>query len=146
MPPRGPSSELPAVDLHRVVLLRKIWSTDMHVGWDWGNTTHAVAVIDNKGHTIDRGLISQPETCLEATLSRLASHAAPADLPVAIETTRVLVVDRLLAAGHPVVPVHPNAFNAVRPRWGAARAKDDPGDAFKLADYLRTDGHRLRTL
>src|SRR5699024_7615974 len=66
--------------------------------------------------------------------------------PVAIETTRGLVVDRLLVAGHPVVPVHPNAFNAVRPRWGAARAKDDPGDAFKLADYLRTDGHRLRTL
>ncbi|MFI7680551.1 transposase [Actinophytocola sp. NPDC049390] len=65
---------------------------------------------------------------------------------MAIETTRGLVVDRLLAAGHPVIPVHPNAFNAVRPRWGAARAKSDPGDSFKLADYLRTDGHQLRTL
>jgi hypothetical protein len=56
------------------------------------------------------------------------------------------VVDRLLAAGHPVVPIHPNAFNAARPRWGASRAKSDPGDSFKLADYLRTDGHRLRRL
>jgi len=118
----------------------------MHVGWDWGNTTHAVAVIDDQGHTIDRWPCPHTEDGLEATLTRLASHAAPADLPVAIETTRGLVVDRLLVAGHPVVPVHPNAFNAVRPRWGAARAKDDPGDAFKLADYLRTDGHRLRTL
>jgi hypothetical protein len=56
------------------------------------------------------------------------------ELPVAIETTRGLVVDRLLAAGHPVIPVHPNAFHAVRPRWRAARAKNDPGDSFKLAD------------
>jgi hypothetical protein len=62
---------------------------------------------------------------------------------VAIETTNGLVVDRLLAAGHPVVPVHPNAFNATRPRWGASRAKSDPGDSWKLADLLRTDRHRL---
>src|SRR5699024_5099620 len=127
-------------------LLRKIWSTDMHVGWDCCNTTHAVAVIDDQGHTIDRWPSPHTEVRLEPTLTRLPSHAAPADLPVANATTRGLVVDPLLAAGHPVVPVHPHAFNAVRPRWGAARAKDDPGDAFKRADYLRTDGHRLRTL
>ena len=55
-------------------------------------------------------------------------------------------MDRLLAAGHPVIPIHPNAFHASRPRWGAAGAKSDPGDSYKLADYLRTDGHRLRAL
>jgi hypothetical protein len=65
---------------------------------------------------------------------------------VAIEATRGLVVDRLLGAGHPVIPMHPNAFHAVRPRWGAARAKHDPGDSFKLADYARTDIHRLPVL
>jgi len=53
---------------------------------------------------------------------------------------------RLLAAGHPVVPVNPSAFHAARPRWSAAGAKSDPGDSYKLADYLRTDGHRLRRL
>jgi len=51
-----------------------------------------------------------------------------------------LVIDRLLEAGHPVVPIHPNAFHATRPRWGASKAKSDPGDSFKLADYLRTEG------
>ena len=55
-------------------------------------------------------------------------------------------MDRLLAVGHPVIPVHPNAFHAVRPRWGSARAKNDPGDSFKLADYARTDIHRLPVL
>jgi transposase len=52
----------------------------------------------------------------------------------------------LVEAGHPVVPIHPNAFNAARSRWGASRAKSDPGDSYRLADYLRTDGHRLRRL
>jgi transposase len=51
-----------------------------------------------------------------------------------------------VAAGHPVVPVHPTAFWAARPRWGASGAKSDAGDSYKLADYLRTDGHRLRRL
>ncbi|MDE1675588.1 IS110 family transposase, partial [Nocardia gipuzkoensis] len=75
-----------------------------------------------------------------------ARHGDPADLPVIIERTSGLIVDRLLAAGYPVVPVHPTAFHAARPRWGASGAKSDPGDSYKLADYLRTDGHRLRQL
>jgi transposase len=65
---------------------------------------------------------------------------------VAIETTSGLVVDRLLELGHPVLPSHPNAFNVTRPRWRANRAKSDPTDSSKLADYLRPHGHRLRLL
>jgi hypothetical protein len=72
--------------------------------------------------------------------------AEPAALPVIIERASGLVVERLLAAGHPVVAVHPTAFWAARPRWGASGAKSDPGDSDKLADDLRTDGHRLRRL
>jgi Transposase len=48
-------------------------------------------------------------------------------------------VDRLLAAGHPVVRIHPNAFHAARPRWGGSRAKSDAGDAVKLAEFVRTE-------
>jgi transposase len=116
------------------------------VGWDWATGSHDVTVIDNIGAKAARWALAHTETGVASTLARLRRHGDPADLPVAIETTRGLVVDRLLAAGHPVFPVHPNAFNAIRPRWGAARAKSDPGDSFKLADYLRTDGHQLRTL
>ncbi|MEU1592101.1 transposase, partial [Streptomyces sp. NPDC005708] len=57
-----------------------------------------------------------------------------------------LAVDRLLAAGHPIVPVHPNAFHAMRARWGASKAKTDAGDSMKLADCPRTDGHLLPRL
>ena len=118
----------------------------MFAGWDWATGSHDVTVIDEAGTKTDRWALPHTETGMAAALARLRRHGDPAGLPVAIETTRGLVVDRLLAAGHPVIPIHPNAFNAIRPRWGAARAKTDPGDSFKLADCLRTDGHQLRTL
>jgi hypothetical protein len=118
----------------------------LFVGWDWANETHDVSVLDQEGNLLDRWVLRHDEEGIDAALSRLASHGALGELPVAIETTSGVIVDRLLEAGHPVVPIHPNAFNAARPRWGASRAKSDPGDSFKLADYLRTDGHRLRRL
>jgi Transposase/Transposase IS116/IS110/IS902 family len=118
----------------------------MFVGWDWATESHAITVLDARGAIVDRWTCPHDEAGLSATLERLVRHAAPAELPVAIERADGLLVDRLMAAGHPVVPIHPNAFHAARPRWGAAKAKSDPGDSAKLADYLRTDGHRLRRL
>jgi len=118
----------------------------MQVGWDWATEAHDVTVMDDAGAVVDRWAPAHDEAGIEASLRRLAAIGDPAALPVAIEATHGLVIDRLLAAGHPVVPVHPNAFHATRPRWGASRAKSDPGDSFKLADYLRTEGHRLRRL
>lgn len=118
----------------------------LYVGWDWASQSHDVTVIDGAASVIDRFTLRHDEAGILQALERLGRLGDPGDLPVAIETTSGLVVDRLLAAGHPLVPIHPNAFHATRPRWGAARAKSDPGDSLKLADYLRTEGHRLRRL
>ena len=118
----------------------------MQVGWDWASASHDVTVLDDAGGLVDRFALAHDEAGIKDALERLAGLGDPSELSVAIETTSGVVVDRLLAAGHPVVPIHPNAFNAARPRWGASKAKSDPGDSYKLADYLRTDGHRLRTL
>lgn len=118
----------------------------MLIGWDWASATHDVTVMDESGAGVDRFALTHDERGIEEALAKLARHGRPEDLPVAIEATASLVIDRLLAAGHPVVPIHPNAFHATRPRWGASKAKSDPGDSFKLADYLRTESHRLRRL
>jgi len=116
------------------------------VGWDWASTSHDVTVLDDQGRVVERWALRHTEQALAEALARLARHGEPAEVPVIIERSAGLVVDRLLAAGHRVVPVHPTAFHAARPRWGAAGAKSDPGDSYKLADYLRTDGHRPRRL
>ncbi|WP_432169308.1 IS110 family transposase [Streptomyces sp. 1222.5] len=118
----------------------------MFIGWDWATETHDVTVMDGTGRRVDRWELAHTEEGFTTTLARLRKHGDPADLPVAIETSRGLAVDRLLAAGHPVIPVHPNAFHAMRARWGASKAKTDAGDSMKLADYLRTDGHLLPRL
>lgn len=118
----------------------------MHVGWDWASQNHDVTVIDDAGAIRARFAIGHDEASLHGLFQDLASLAAPADLPVAIERPDGIIVERLLAAGHRVVPVHPNAFHAARLRWGAGRAKSDSADSYMLADYLRTDGHRLRRL
>lgn len=118
----------------------------LYAGWDWASESHDVTVLDPQGEVVDRFSLVHDEAGLAGALARLAGLGDPGAVPFAIEATSGLVVDRLLAVGHPVVPIHPNAFHATRPRWGASRAKSDPGDSFKLADYLRTDGHRLRRL
>lgn len=118
----------------------------MFVGLDWGGLRHAVCVVDGNGAVVDRFEVAHDRAGLDTLLARLHRHGAAAELAVAIERPSGLVVDRLVAAGHPLVPVHPNLLKACRPRYRAAGAKSDPGDAFMLADILRTDGHRLRPL
>lgn len=113
------------------------------VGVDWGCGSHAVCVLDAKGAVLDRFEVGHDREGLAALTARLRRHGAP---PVAIERPTGLLVDHLVKAGLVVVPIHPNAVKACRPRYCAVSAKSDPGDAYVLADMLRTDGHRLRPL
>src|SRR5207245_3402977 len=83
---------------------------------------------------------------LTEVLRRLQRYRRRGHLRVALERPSGLLVDTLVDAGLEVVPIHPNALKASRPRYSAAGGKSDPGDAFILADVLRTDGHRFRPL
>jgi len=118
----------------------------LYAGIDWAARRHELAVVDGSGRVVTSFGFAHSEQGLLGMLGRLSALAPPNEIRVAIERPNGLLVERLLAAGHGVYPIHPNAFAAARPRWGASRAKSDPGDAYCLADYLRTDGHRLRPL
>jgi len=115
-------------------------------GLDWGGAAHAVCVIDAPGGILARLEVRHDAEGLRCLLDQLARIAPAPDLPIAIERPSGLIVDTLLGAGHPVVPIHPNVVKACRPRYRAAGGKHDPGDAYLLADVLRTDGHRFRPL
>jgi transposase len=115
-------------------------------GLDWGGSAHAVCIVDDCGQAIESFEVKHTLEGVGEMLRRLARVAPAIELPVAIERPSGLIVDALIEAGHPVVPIHPNFVKACRPRYRAAGGKSDPGDAYMLADILRTDGHRFRPL
>ena len=112
-------------------------------GLDWASQTHAVCVIDEHGSVSERFEIAHDGAGLADLLRRLRHWHCP---PIAIERPSGLVVDTLIEAGFIVVPIHPNAVKATRPRYRSHGAKSDASDAYLLADLLRTDGHRFKPL
>jgi transposase len=115
-------------------------------GCDWGGEAHAVSVVDEAGAVRWKATVAHSAEGLAKLVQQLAKLGPAAELPIAIERPTGLLVDTLVEAGHPVVPLHPNAVKACRPRYRAAGGKDDSGDSFMLADILRTDGHRFARL
>jgi transposase len=67
-------------------------------------------------------------------------------VPVAIETTRGLLVAALRATGRPVFAINPLAVARYRERHSVSGKKSDHGDAVVLANILRTDRHAHRAL
>jgi transposase len=116
------------------------------VGLDWAAREHAVCAIDERGTVVARFTVAHSDAGMTDLVARLVKLAPPAELRVAIERPSGIVVDTLVERGFAVVPIHPNAVKASRPRYSAVQGKTDLGDAYLLADVLRTDGHRFRTL
>jgi transposase len=116
----------------------------LFVGIDWASAEHAVCVVDAAGKVQSRFNVTHTAAGMDALRRQLVRLGS--DVAVAIERPSGLLIDTLIDAGLTVVPIHPNALKASRPRYSAAQGKSDPGDAFILADLLRTDGHRFRPL
>jgi transposase len=116
------------------------------VGIDWASQAHAVCVIDTTGRRCWQGPVAHTADGLTELLGHLRRFRRRGAVRVALERPSGLLVDTLVDADFEVVPIHPNALKASRPRYSAAGGKSDPGDAFILADLLRTDGHRFRAL
>ena len=116
-------------------------------GLDWAAQTHALCVIDEHGAVRERFEVAHSATGLHELLGKLRGGARDAaQLAVAIERPSGLLVDTLVEAGYPVVPIHPNVVKATRPRYRSHGAKSDASDAYLLADLLRTDGARFEAL
>lgn len=112
-------------------------------GLDWASQSHAVCIIDAQGTIRERLDVAHNAAGLMQLQRRLERYGRP---PIAIERPSGIVVDTLLDAGFSVVPIHPNAVKATRPRYRSHGAKSDASDAYLLADLLRTDGHRFQPL
>jgi len=112
------------------------------VGLDWASKAHAVCIVDARGSVISRFEVAHDETGLTQLQERLSRIDGPT---IAIERPEGVLIDTLLDAGFNIVAIHPNVVKAARSRYRTA-GKSDSGDAYILADLLRTDGHRFKAL
>jgi transposase len=114
------------------------------VGIDWAATEHAVCVLDQTGRKVAAFTIDHTAAGFARLTGRLSKLGDTGRMPIAIERPDGRLVDALLEAGHPVLPVKPNAIKTWRESEVLSGAKSDPGDAEVIADYLRVRIHRLR--
>jgi len=113
------------------------------VGVDWAADTHAVCVLNGEGRKVAAFTVAHSADGLAGLVRRLSRLSAPDAMPVAIERPDGRLVDVLLEAGHPVVPVSPNAIKTWRESESGSGAKSDTGDAYVIADYLFCRFRRL---
>ncbi|WP_163544205.1 IS110 family transposase [Occultella kanbiaonis] len=116
----------------------------VYAGLDWAAEIHAVCVLDHDGRQLAAFTVEHSAEGIALLIRRLARHADPADVQVGIERPNGRLVDLLLEAGHPVVPVSPNAIKTWREGEVVSGPKSDAGDAAVIAEYLRLRNHKLR--
>lgn len=123
--------------------LPEIAPGDVTGGLDWSSADHAIAVVNGRGQEVVRRSVEHSADGLIELIKVLSGAGCH---EVAIERPDGVVVEALLAAGFTVVVISPNQVKNLRGRYGSAGNKDDRFDAFVLADTLRTDRSRLRSL
>jgi transposase len=110
-------------------------------GIDWAEDHHDVALVDPDGNIVGKRRISDDAAGFTLLVQLLAEAGDSAEdpIPVAIETTRGLLVACLRATGRTVYAINPKAVDRYRDRHGVTGKKSDAGDALVLAHILRTD-------
>ncbi|MFG2758044.1 IS110 family transposase [Streptomyces wuyuanensis] len=119
-----------------------------YCGIDWAERTHDVALVDDSGQLLAKRHITDDAAGYKILLDLLAEYGdtEEAPIPVAIETSRGLLVAVLRTGKRQVFAINPMAAARYRDRHSVSRKKSDPGDALILANVLRTDMHAHRPL
>jgi len=117
-------------------------------GIDWAERHHDVALVGDSGELVNKRRISDDMDGFVGLLEMLAEAGDSPDdpIPVAIETSRGLLVAALRATGRKVYPINPMAVARYRERHSMTGKKSDHLDALTLANILRTDAEAHRPL
>ncbi|MEU5525283.1 IS110 family transposase [Streptomyces sp. NPDC047860] len=120
----------------------------IYCGIDWAENTHDVALVDDSGQLLAKRHITDDAVGYKILLDLLGEYGDSEDnpIPVAIETSRGLLVAVLRTGTRKVFAINPMSAARYRDRHSVSRKKSDPGDALVLANILRTDMHAHRPL
>lgn len=116
------------------------------IGFDWGDSVHAIA-LHVPGQPIETLQLDHSPERLIAWLDSLQERFRGAFVDIAIECTRGAVV-YCCQAYHwiRIFPVHPTTSSKQRTAFRPSGAKDDTHDALVLLDILLNHRDRLRQL
>lgn len=116
------------------------------IGFDWGDSFHAIA-IEVPGQPVQNLKLNHSPELLLAWAEELQLRFGGAFVDIAVEATRGAVVYCLSAFPWiRIFPIHPTTSSKQRTAFRPSGAKDDTHDAVVLLDILRTQRHRLRQL
>jgi hypothetical protein len=120
----------------------------LYAGDDWAEDHHDVALVDQAGRRLARARLSEGMAGIARFHELIADHLPEGDGPgqvvIGIETDRGPWVTALVASGYQVYAVNPLSVARYRERHSVSGAKSDAGDAWLLADLVRTDAARHR--
>lgn len=115
----------------------------VYCGIDWAGRTHDVALVDDSGQLLAMRHIIDDAAGYKILLDLLVEYGDSEEnpIPVAIETSRGLLVAVLRTGKRQVFAINPMAAARYSDRHSVSRKRSDPGDALVLANILRTDMH-----
>lgn len=116
---------------------------ELFAGIDWATRAHAVCVLDDAGAIRARFEVPNTGKTFTGLIKRLCKLGV---VGVAIERPDGPLIEAMIDARLAVFVIPPRQVKALRSRYSSTGAKSDPGDAYVLADALRTDRHRLQPL
>lgn len=117
----------------------------VYLGIDCGDHSYEASFLNEAGAALARLPIpSSPEGFLRLDAARHKLGVPACDCRVALESAHNLLVDFLWDHGYSqVYVIAPHVIKSCRDRYRHSGARNDPSDAYVLADVLRTDGHRF---
>jgi transposase len=118
----------------------------INIGIDWSDKHHDFCILDEVGERLDLFNITHGQDGFELAHRRIAKHASPEQVKVAIETKDSLLVDFLCEMGYTLYFLNPKQTDRFRDRHRMSRSKSDAFDAYVLADAVRTDAHLFNAL
>lgn len=118
---------------------------NLFVGIDWAQNSHQICAVDSEGVVKASFQIEHSHDGLQMLITKLTEMVQGdlSQIGCALETSRGLLVNALLAAGLSVYPVNPREVDNRRKTSGA---KTDKIDAKILAKILRSDFQDMQRL
>src|SRR4030065_20423 len=110
----------------------------IYLGIDWADDHHDIVITDDSAKTLNQFQIDHTPDGFAQLHANIANYQkSPADVLIAIETNRGLLVHELIRTGYTVYAINPKAVNRYKDRHVLSQAKSYTRNAHIFIDFLK---------